>query len=199
NNTFHDNGVDDCGTDIVIYGNNHQIYNNVFYNTREGAISVQGNGDGIYNNTFYNTGNSGACTSLQPGIWVGGATNSHTIQNNLIVNSANAIKNASNNSTISDNSTTNSIINTGSGNIISTNNIISSGTESSIFMNVSTGDFTLKAGSTPIDRGAAISFIKTDRAGMPRPYGSAYDIGAYEFQGTSVTSIAPPSNLRVVP
>src|SRR5262249_11229062 len=32
NNTFHDNNADQCGTDIIIYGNNHQIYNNVLYN-----------------------------------------------------------------------------------------------------------------------------------------------------------------------
>ena len=179
NNTFYNNGIDHMtvgnpGIDIYANGNSHQIYNNVFYGSPDGAVRLAGSGNQIYNNTFYNTGNSG--NVLRSAIWLDGSSN--LVRNNLILNTPTAIH-SSGGDTVSNN--------------------ISSGTASSIFTNVNAGDFTLKAGSTPIDAGVTIDFIKTDHAGMPRPYRSVYDIGAYEFQGTSLTSIPPPSNLRVAP
>ena len=178
NNTFYNNGIDSAtvgnpGLDVLLYDSSHQVYNNVFYGSPGGALRIVKSSSQVYNNTFYNVGNSGGLGSA---IYLDG--NSHVVMNNLILNTPTAIHSSGSN-TFSNN--------------------ISSGTASSIFTNVSAGDFTLKASSTPIDAGVTIDFIKTDRAGMPRPYGSVYDIGAYEFQGTSLTSIAPPSNLRVVP
>jgi hypothetical protein len=47
--------------------------------------------------------------------------------------------------------------------------------------NLSSGDAHLLAGSPAIDKGLPVSQVTTDFAGVARPQGSAYDIGAYEF------------------
>ena len=49
------------------------------------------------------------------------------------------------------------------------------------------GDLTLKATSPALNVGATLTDVPTDRLGVPRPYGSGYDIGAYEY-----TTAAPP-------
>ncbi len=50
-----------------------------------------------------------------------------------------------------------------------------------LFVNAGTGDFRLSAGSPAIDAGATIGIVATDRFGIPRPQGGAYDIGAHEY------------------
>ncbi|HSX45962.1 MAG TPA: choice-of-anchor Q domain-containing protein [Candidatus Saccharimonadia bacterium] len=50
------------------------------------------------------------------------------------------------------------------------------------FVNAGTGDYRLAAGSLAIDNGTTVPYATTDKAGTTRPQGSAYDIGAYEYQ-----------------
>ena len=50
------------------------------------------------------------------------------------------------------------------------------------FVDIKSGDFRLKAGSRAIDAGAKTD-ISLDFAGVSRPKGGAYDIGAFEFDG----------------
>ena len=59
------------------------------------------------------------------------------------------------------------------------------------FVNASTKDYHLVSGSAPVDTGADltsllpfVSGINRDRDNVPRPQGSRWDIGAYEFGGT---------------
>lgn len=52
---------------------------------------------------------------------------------------------------------------------------------SSSFINTSTGDYSLAAGSTAIDAGTIIAACSPDIAGVTRPKGAAYDMGAYEY------------------
>jgi hypothetical protein len=59
------------------------------------------------------------------------------------------------------------------------------------FTNLSGRDLTLTSTSPAIDRGTALSQVTTDKNGVTRPQGSAYDIGAYEF-----TSGGAPSNIK---
>ena len=55
---------------------------------------------------------------------------------------------------------------------------------------VTVGDYTLKAGSVAIDAsGVNSGDPETDLAGNPRGVGSAYDCGAFEYQGASPTSL----------
>lgn len=63
-----------------------------------------------------------------------------------------------------------------------------------IFKNSSAGDYSLKAGSPAIDKGADLSSLfNIDYAGVSRPQGSAWDIGAYEY----VSPPAAPTGLQV--
>lgn len=51
-----------------------------------------------------------------------------------------------------------------------------------LFVNPSIADFKLQARSSAINKGYTLTSLKTDFAGNPRPSGTAYDIGAYEYQ-----------------
>ncbi len=48
------------------------------------------------------------------------------------------------------------------------------------FVGFSTGDFSLRAGSPAVDAGAEVHEARTDHLGVPRPRGSAFDLGAFE-------------------
>jgi hypothetical protein len=50
------------------------------------------------------------------------------------------------------------------------------------FVDAAKGDYRLVAGAQAIDAGVIISEVATDRAGVRRPQGRAYDVGAYEWQ-----------------
>ena len=52
------------------------------------------------------------------------------------------------------------------------------------FVNANAGDYSLADGAQAIDAGETIAGVTTDRAGVARPQGSAYDVGAYERQGS---------------
>jgi parallel beta-helix repeat protein len=182
-----------CEAALCVAGNNIIIRNNTFHDNSVAGpgtedVIVYQTGTSIYNNVFYNTPTGGIKT----------CNGDNQIYNNTFYNESLGINLRGSGNTVRNNLAISSgIVDNGSGNIVSNN--VTSGTASSIFTNASGGDFTLKAGSIPIDAGQTISTLKTDHAGMPRPYGSAYDIGAYEFQGSAVTSVTPPSNLRIVP
>ncbi len=57
----------------------------------------------------------------------------------------------------------------------------------------SSPNFTLASGSPAIDKGLTISSSKISYPGTTRPKLSAYDIGAYEYSGSSTTLAAPTS------
>ena len=52
------------------------------------------------------------------------------------------------------------------------------------FVNAPAHNYGLAAGSPAIDAGVAIPSVTTDRVGVVRPQGSAYDVGAYERPGS---------------
>ncbi len=57
-------------------------------------------------------------------------------------------------------------------------------TDTDLFTDPSTYDYTLKSGSPAIDAGTTIASVTDDIDGASRPQGSAYDIGCYESDGT---------------
>jgi hypothetical protein len=72
-------------------------------------------------------------------------------------------------------------------------------TNNPLFVNPSTGDFRLQSSSAAINGGTNLSpDVTTDRDGISRPQGTAYDIGAYEYGSPAGTSLNAPSNLQVV-
>lgn len=56
-----------------------------------------------------------------------------------------------------------------------------------LFLDPVNGDFRLQAGSPAINAGVTLPEVTTDILGIPRPQGSAYDIGAYEYYDIPVT------------
>lgn len=60
-------------------------------------------------------------------------------------------------------------------------------------------DLHLRSGDTvAVDHGLSLaSYFTTDKDGVSRPQGAAWDIGAYEYQTTSAAP-APPTNLTIV-
>ena len=50
-----------------------------------------------------------------------------------------------------------------------------------LFVDPAGADFHLRSGSAAIDKGLSLTDVPTDRDGISRPQGSAYDIGAYEY------------------
>ena len=57
-----------------------------------------------------------------------------------------------------------------------------------LFVNPSAGDFTLQSSSPAIDAGTSSvsAIVSVDYNGNPRPMGTGYDIGAYEYNGPAV-------------
>ena len=61
------------------------------------------------------------------------------------------------------------------------------------FVNIGTGNFKIQSGSPAINKGAIISGFNEDKIGIPRPQGPVWDIGAYEYSGSSLSA---PENFR---
>ncbi len=79
----------------------------------------------------------------------------------------------------------------GTGNISVDTNIVGSNAALHYlrFVNYENGDYRLNYGSACINAGTPIAgFCSTDLSGEPRVYGSAPDMGCYEYQGTRICS-----------
>jgi len=59
-------------------------------------------------------------------------------------------------------------------------------TPTQLFVNASRNDYHLSASSPAVDHGATLADVTTDLAGIARPQGAYYDIGAYEFAAAGV-------------
>ncbi len=199
-----------------------ELYNNIIYNAGTGpanaentgvwnCMTIEGydpNGYGpgagtveVYNNTLYDCGN---WTNPPYGesegslLWynAGNASKSLRLRNNVIY--------ASSVSPYCDDLVCSGI--TGSNNIFYGHGAPPANSSLTDSLNVdprlanlslANPDFHLQPGSPAIDAGVTISGLATDFDGIPRPQGSAFDIGAYQFvTGSSATmtlSAAPTS------
>jgi hypothetical protein len=61
------------------------------------------------------------------------------------------------------------------------------------FVNLAAADFRIASGSVLIDKGTTLPGFSTDRLGVPRPQGGAWDIGPHEF-GSEPVNQAPSVN-----
>jgi len=190
-NYIHDHpGIDDAAIALVnSWGtpNGITIRNNIIDTIVGGSAILtydsQSLGVKIYNNTIYNA--DGFCITSQGG--------TYEIRNNACL---------SNNGGGTQTSM--------SGNVTSTNNASSStfggtctscvaGLTASAFTNVVGGDFRLPPGSVLTDAGMTLTQFAADYVGTLRPQGSAWDVGAYEFNVNSGDKVAPavPTGLSV--
>ena len=176
NNIFYNNGTSGTrGNGITVSsGTGNIVYNNIVYGNM-GGISVYGGSNAqIYNNTIY--GNVGVTNnSSDYGIEIVSFSSNTTLRNNISFNNKGAQ------------------IRDDAFNTQKSNNLISD----PFFIDPLKANFALKTGSPAINTGIAVALVTTDYAGTPRPQGSSYDIGAYEYI-TIGTPITPPKNLRIV-
>jgi hypothetical protein len=156
---FYNNGQAGAQPGIVLHGNNHLVYNNIFRDNANYGIQTWNGGTnvGIYNNTIVDNGSTSIITDGGPAT----LTNS-TIQNNI------CWSNGLDSPSIS-----------GVGNTVSANL-----TTDPDFVDEIGNDFHLGATSTAINAAVDQSAIFTDDFdGTTRV---AWDIGAYEFTGVPV-------------
>jgi hypothetical protein len=149
----------------IIIGNGHRsiAYNNIIYNCGAGIESGWGAVDGkAYNNTVY-----GSEIGLN-GDTSTGCTRCEFINNIAYGNDIN--------------------INPGTTGVTFSHNL----TADPLFVDAAARDFRLRTGSPAIDAGVTLSVVQTDYAGVSRPQGAAYDIGAYEY--VSEPPPPPPGN-----
>ncbi|MEP7308708.1 MAG: right-handed parallel beta-helix repeat-containing protein [Acidobacteriota bacterium] len=176
NNRIHDitrTGSLDEVWGILVLGANNKIYNNSIYgisvgNVNQGnaAIALAGPGHSVYNNTVYGNTGWGIVTG-----W-GASSNGSVIRNNISY--GNSLGNYAN---------------YGVGTFQS-NNLFTDPR----FANAGGADFRLRSDSPAIDQGAFLDTVPFDMAGVARPQGNGYDIGAYEFSGTSSSPTSPPTS-----
>jgi parallel beta-helix repeat protein len=168
------------GAMIVGSGSNNLVYNNVLHDNPGGGIGVGygGSGNQIYNNTIYKTGSLGFALDIN------GVSNT-IVRNNILYENTHEIKDGTSTTTYS-------------------NNLCRTATSACQFrvdprfVNPAALNFRLHQLSPIIDKGVTVSAVATDFDRLPRPRGSAYDLGAFEYQGGSGSGPAAPNNVRIV-
>ncbi len=168
-----------------------KMYGNILYdNSVTGGLNFGGSSGTldllVYNNTFYNTFvDLGSHSS---------SVNSFEFKNNIIqyssnqLRSAGAIQSQSNNLLVSSNPGFKDPNNKPTGFV---------GTYG-VNLRPNTDGFSLNTGSSAIDGGTGLAnAYNRSINSIPRPQGSAWEIGAYELSATGATTLNPPSNLRM--
>jgi hypothetical protein len=212
----------ECGHAMYVEGNYNLVKRNEIYNINRYAIqnysSIPGNypSNNIYDsNWVHDTGRLDTVISFAIALYTG--TN-NIATNNLVTNNQEGIGldpgNYAWNNTLYGNGVGHggeccyeAIFNVGSdvrnnilyGNAI--NGIYNSGGTTGYnlfsnpaFVDAPSGNFHLLAGSPAIDTGQTLTTVKTDFDGVPRPQGNGYDIGAYEYGGSTPSPTpTPPS------
>ena len=161
-NIFRSNFIYSCRRGIGAYGGSgNMIYNNVIYDQMEYGILLRNDAGDldspmIYNNTIYNAGNIGIYNYSTNGP-------AALIRNNIAYDHAKDIAD-------------------GTGVAILERNL--AGVDPK-FVDIDARDLHLKAGSPAIDSGETLTEVTSDKDGIKRPHGSAYDLGAFEYSGTT--------------
>lgn len=178
---------------------NIKVYNNIVYNNVTAGILLFGrnnqpfNNVEIYNNTFYNHNGEtywgGVCLSNPD------ATNI-TIRNNIVSHDDNNggivynVRNQECEFTASNNLIQGPTLDTDDERIDAGDDFAGD----PLFVDAENGNFYLLSGSPAIDAGynMASEGITDDYQGTDRPVGSAYDIGAYEYDPEAIIKRAGP-------
>ncbi len=189
---------------------NTRIYNNLLYNNHATGIALfmidAASGSEnckIYNNTIVNPSDGRWCVLI-----VNGSTGV-TLYNNILINQHSfrgsiAMDDASragfvsnynilvNRMSIDDGETTLMLAQWQA--LGYDNNSMLASSLTTLFVDPAAGNYHLKAGAQAIDKGTSLvsSLVTVDLDDKPRPSGSAYDIGTYEY-----TSSIQPINVKV--
>lgn len=170
NNYVHDCAAQNSNlAGMLIDGINNQIYNNIVTRSAYGITTFSASvGALVYNNTVY--------ANSQFGLFNYPGSSTTQWKNNIIYqNTGGPIRDLGSGSTTATNLTTNPS-----------------------FVNAAANDYHLQSSSAAKDMGTNLSpTVTTDKDSVPRPQGSAYDIGAYEFVLADTTPPAPPTGLQI--
>lgn len=169
NSYFHNNSRAGNGAGLLVQGNNHTIYNNIFANDPRTGLTINYNGGSnqlIYNNTMY--GNKGAGLEIGPG--------GKAVFNNIVYNNGQQITFYSGGETTGSHGT----------NLCGTAGTWCDVIGNPQFVDAAAGNFRLLSGSAAINVGTDLGpSYNVDIVGTLRPAGS-WDIGAYEFIGVTI-------------
>jgi len=195
----YQNVVHDCADDGFTLAaesggllENIKIYNNIAYNNLYNGISISANGEAIYshpmkniyvvNNTFYNNGDS---------TWGAGVLIENPEADDVVIR----------NNIFSQNGFSQIQVEASGKNLSIDHNLIDGyrgyateiyGTDyvegDPLFVSTSGADFHLQKNSPAIDKGSSSDAPADDYEGNVRPYGTGYDIGAYEYGSGSATT-----------
>lgn len=171
---------------------NIKIYGNLIHdNNITGGFNLGGNSGTldllVYNNTFYNTFVDLGSHSSN--------VSTFEFKNNIIQYSSNQLRNA----TAIKSQANNLLVNSNPGfkdpNSKPTGFVGTYGVD----LRPNTEGLSLNVGSSAIDGGTTLanSYNQSINS-MLRPQGSAWDIGAYEFNTETTSYLSPPSNLRII-
>ena len=178
------------GSSLGSYKGRTLIENNIVYkNGGSGIHTYKSKHVDIINNTSYQNNQS---PELNGGEIFPNASDDIRIFNNILVASSNKRINSNYNNGKS---------------IVYSNNLHFGGNATAItgtnlvkgdpkFVNAENNDFSLQQGSQAIDKGldslSGLAAPKIDFEGSPRPFGSGFDIGAFEYEFTSGTGLLIP-------
>jgi parallel beta-helix repeat protein len=180
NSNIHDNGLNPKqkgGGVTITRGDGTIAYNNLVCNNK-GGTAVFNTGWGffvaygvrnakLFNNTVY--GND------LEGIYIDADADGTVVKNNIVYGNLRG-----------------PITDTGTNTVLSNNLTINPS-----FIDPVHDNFKIQPASAAIDEGVVLSEVPNDFDGVPRPQGSAYDVGAYEYRAGPVLP-NPPANLRIV-
>ncbi len=170
---------DGWGTGIYVQGNGgNRIYNNVIvrpglnsdYNgIKVAPAGVVGKSIYVWNNTIINPSRNGIAFNNDKG-------NNNRVQNNIIVDGEQRY------------------VTIGSGNnVVVSDNLTQTNVSDVKFINAGADDYSLQGDSPAIDGGVDLTSqgITFDYAGVSRPQGGGFDMGAYEYPSDATTSPTP--------
>jgi len=183
------------------------VYQNIVHETGGGIIVANEGGGGsedihIYNNLVYNCRGAGLELFQYPGTVKGVRFVNNVVYNNndgIFFLDPEAEDCVIRNNIFSNNNNNAIITNYGgsTGRVTVDHNLIDGSTQingddpvigNPNFVNPSNRDFHLQSSSPAIDQGSPVDIPTVDFDGVPRPQGSGWDIGAYEYGG------APPQS-----
>ncbi len=176
-------------------GTTGKCYGNIVRNAGANGIVVLGIGNNlVFNNVVENTGTNGFFCDNRAGAEIPGSY--VRLYNNTIVNPTKdgalfyneVTVNEFKNNIVVGSDPAYGAVSTGSGaTVTSANNTYQVGTTGLAFANMSLGDYRILSTSPAVDAGTNLSpDVTADLEGLARPFGPAYDTGAYEAGALSV-------------